>query len=214
MTRPILAGFESAAAVYGEGDHTKTLSEIQSLAANGAHRAQPYLERFREKLRDDQQAGRSVTPIFSESETSSDSLRSSATLRDTGSSTAGRSAKNALSKPAEREPWRPFSQIAAPAVPPPVSGVVSPQHRSIGSAIFHLPGDATVIGMQYVAQLLNADNLIRELQIISRHGDKIALSILAGFWWLVIIRGAVGIGFAIRRFMQATTITMGQKRYG
>ena len=156
-----------------------------------------------------------ISSIFSESETSSDGSESKRATRDTGWSTSGRSPEGASGgKPGDWEPWNPFDQATGPAAPPPVSDVAIPQRRSIWSTIFHLPGDATVIGLQYVAQCFSADNLSRELQFISRHSDKIALSILAGFWWLVIIRGVVGIGFGISRFMKVATTLEGQKRYG
>ena len=83
-----------------------------------------------------------------------------------------------------------------------------------GEPIAQGSADATVIGLQYAAQLLDADNLSRELQFIGRHSDKIALSILAGLWWLAIIRGVVGIAVGLGRFMRAATTITGQKRYG
>jgi hypothetical protein len=224
MAGPALADFESAVSAYDRGDYTEARSEFQSLAAAGDERAQPYLDRIRRNLRDDNQSSGSLTPtlmdtvtsIFGESETSSDDSGSGAIRRGTESSAAGRSAENASGKkPADWEPWSPFDQATEPAsAPPPVSDVVIPQRRSIWSTIFHLPGDATVIGLQYVAQSLSADNLSRELQFISRHSDKIALSILASLWWLVIIKGVVGIGAGISRFMKVATTVEGQKRYG
>jgi hypothetical protein len=71
-----------------------------------------------------------------------------------------------------------------------------------------------VIGLQYVAQFLEAESFSRELQSLSRHGDKITLSILAGIWWLVIIKSLVGIGVAISRFMKVATTIEERKRYG
>jgi hypothetical protein len=71
-----------------------------------------------------------------------------------------------------------------------------------------------VIGLQYVAQFADANSLSRELQFMGRHRDEIALSILAGFWWLVIVRGVVGIAVAISRFMKAATTLTEGKRYG
>jgi hypothetical protein len=224
MAGPALADFESAVVAYERGAYREAQTEFEAAVDAGDERAVPYLERIREKLHEGQQTDESLTPtlmdtvtsIFGESETSSGDLGSGAIRRGTESSTAGRSAENASSKkPADWEPWSPFDQATEPAsAPPPVSDVVIPRRRSIWSTIFHLPGDATVIGLQYVAQSLSADNLSRELQFISRHSDKIALSILASLWWLVIIKGVVGIGAGISRFMKVATTVEGQKRYG
>jgi hypothetical protein len=71
-----------------------------------------------------------------------------------------------------------------------------------------------VVGLRYVARLLDADALNRELQSLGGQSDRIALSILAGFWWLVILKISVGIGLAIGRVMKAATILEEQKRYG
>lgn len=222
MAGPALADFETAMAAYDRGDYTGARSEFESLAATGDERAEPYLERIREELRDDQQADEaststlmdSISSFFSGSETSSEGARLGAVVTDAEPSTAARSLESASGgKPADWEPWSPFDK-GSDSTALPVSDVVTPQHRSIWSTIFHLPGDATVIGLQYVAQSLNADNLSRELQLISRHSDKFALSILAGIWWLAIIRGVVGIGIGISRFMKAATTTTEQKRYG
>ena len=71
-----------------------------------------------------------------------------------------------------------------------------------------------MIGLQYVAHFLGADNLSRELQILSRSSDRIALSILAVGWWLVIIKVLVGLGVAISRFMKVATTVVEPKRYG
>ena len=107
-------------------------------------------------------------------------------------------------KSADWEPWSPSDGSPSAETPPPApqSDVVVPPRKSIWSTIFHLPGDATVVGMQYVAYFLDADNLSRELQILSRKSDKITLSILAGFWWLVIIKVLVGTAMTISRFMK------------
>lgn len=71
-----------------------------------------------------------------------------------------------------------------------------------------------MVGLRYVARLLDADALNRELQSLGGQSDRIALSILAGFWWLVIVKISVGIGLAIGRVMKAATILEEQKRYG
>ena len=223
LTVPALAGYESAVAAYNRGDYQQAETEFEALAAAGDARAQPYLERIRAgSSADSQESGSftstlmdSVSSLFSQSETSSSG--SGATSGNTKPSATAQPGKgNPSSKPATQEPWSLFghrSGRVSPS-PAPVTDVVSPERRSIWSAIFHLPGDATVIGLQYVAHFLGADNLSRELQILSRGSDKIALSILAVGWWLVIIKVLVGLGVAISRFMKVATTVVEPKRYG
>jgi hypothetical protein len=216
ITGPALADFESGVLAYERGAYREAQTEFEAVVDAGDERAVPYLERIGQVLGGEERTeatftstiGEAVTSIFGEFDTSS------VIVTDAGPSTAARSPEGASGgKSANWEPWSPFSQSAEPA-PLPVSDVAIPQRRSLWSSFFHLPGDATVIGLQYAARLLDADNLSRELQFIGRHSDKIALSILAGFWWLVIIRGVVGIGVGLSRFMKAATTITGQKRYG
>ncbi len=169
MTGPALADFESAMAAYEEGSYQEAQTEFEALATAGDERAEPYLERIREKLGDDQQTDEagtttlmdSISSFFSGSDRPSIDSKSKSATRDTGSFFTGESPEGASGgKPADWEPWSPFDQSVDRAPPPsPVSDVVNPQRRSIWSTIFHLPGDATVIGLQYVAQSLSADNL-------------------------------------------------------
>ncbi len=238
MAGPALADFESAVVAYEGEAYQEAQAEFEILAAAGDQRAEPFLEKLRRKISSENQEGGSIASPPGDEEQADESLMSTisetvtsilsvpdsprvdseseSTTRDTGSFFTGLSTESAPGgKPTDWEPWSPFDQAPEPAPPPsPVSDVVSPQRGSIWSAIFHLPGDATVIGLQYAARLLDADNLSRELQFIGRHSDKIALSILAGFWWLVIIRGVVGIAVGLSRFMKAATTITEQKRYG
>ena len=92
--------------------------------------------------------------------------------------------------------------------------IVAPQRDSLWSRIYYLPGDATAIGVPYGARILAAENFNGDHQTMSRHGDDIAFGILAGFWWLVIIRGVVGIEIAISRFMRAATTVREPNHYG
>jgi hypothetical protein len=199
MVGPALADFESAVTAYETGTYQEAQTEFEILAAAGDERAVPYLEKIRKQFIDEERTDGSLTSTISErvasnfdgSDRPNLSSESKGTTRDRGSSTASRSPEGASR-----------------------SDVVNPQRRSVWSAIFHLPADATVIGLQYVAQFLEAENFSRELQSLSRHGDKITLSILAGFWWLVIIKGLVGIGVAISRFMKVATTIEERNRYG
>ena len=65
-----------------------------------------------------------------------------------------------------------------------------------------MPADATVIGLQYVARSFNADWLYRDLQVISRNGDKLTLGVLAAVWWLMILRAIYGIGQIMARIVK------------
>jgi len=222
VAAPALADFDSAVAAYERGSYQEAQKEFEAAADAGDERAAPYLDKMRNELGTDQDSSGSaastlmdsISSIFSETETTSDGSGSGTIMTDAGPSTADRPREESASsgKSADWEPWNPFDQSVEP--PSLVSDVVAPQRKSIWSTIFHLPGDVTVIGLQYVAQFLDADNLGRELQIISRHSEKITLSILAGFWWLAIIKGLVGISASISRFTKAATTTMEQKRYG
>lgn len=225
LTAPALADFETAVAAYERGDYQEARTEFESLAAAGDVRAEPYLNKIRQELTDEEQTAGSftstlsdsVSSFFSESETSDNDPASGAVVTDAGRSTAARSQESASDdKPAHWEPWMPREEGTESARPSSHTGsdIVTPQRRSIWSTLFHLPGDATVIGLQYVAHFLEADNLSRELQMISRHSEKMTLSILAGFWWLAIIKVVVGLGIAVSRFMKAATTMTERRNYG
>ncbi len=222
MSSPALADFESAVAAYERGAYQEAQTEFEALAATGDERAQPYLERIQKEGKVEPQTEGDITStvtdtilsIFSESETSSESSESATAPRVTGWFDVDRSSEGASdSKPADWEPWSPFDESKESAWLADAD-VVAPQHKSIWTTVFHLPGDATVIGLQYVARFLKADNLSRELQSISDSGNYIALGILAGLWWLVIIRGVIGICIGVSRFMKATTSTTERSHYG
>lgn len=224
FTVPALADFESAVAAYERGAYEEAKEEFESLAVAGDERAEPYLERISGKLHDESQPGGSVTStlmesvssVFGGSAASGSESSSGAAASGTRASEAAQPGKAAPDRTASGwHAWSPSDQASEPAPAPPVdSDVVTPQRGSIWSAIFHLPGDATVIGLQYVAQFLSADNLHRELQILSRNSDRIALSILAVGWWLVIIKVLIGIAMAISRFMKVAATPKEQIHYG
>lgn len=148
VTSPALANFESAVAAYENGAYQDAQAEFEALADAGDGRATPYLERIREKLRQDRQAGGagtstfvdSIASIFEESGTAGDSSPSSTASRDAGSSTVSRSPAAAPGKTRSGgEPWSAFDTRIEPA-PLPVSDVATPERRSIWSTLFHLPG--------------------------------------------------------------------------
>ena len=187
LAAPALADFESAVAAYENGSYEEAQSKFESLASAGDERAEPYLERIRGKLNGD------TLVVGAGAAVSSSGLSESAE--------PGKAAPDRTTS--ERGFWSASDRASEYASPPPVdSHVVTPQRGSIWSTIFHLPGDATVVGLQYVAHFLSADNLYRELQILSRSSDRIALSILAVGWWLVIIKVVIRIAATISRFMK------------
>lgn len=224
-SRPALADFETAVTAYQQGAYQEALTEFQDLAEAGDTRAMPYLEKIRQKLKAEEQAKEPATPtlmervtsIFEEPDRPKMAEPSTSTPADTLTTAAGQGAGSAAGhEPADWTPWSPSDESNETAPPPPAtdSDIVVPQRDSIWSSLYHLPGDATVIGLQYVAKFVAAYDLDHELQLMSRHSDQITLSILAGFWWLVIVRGLVGIGIAISRFMKAAATIREGHRYG
>ena len=222
---PALADFEAAVAAYNRGDYREAQSEFEALAAAGDTRADAYLDRISDRLRDGSQASGSVTSTLMETvssvfDDSNESSSQSASAADSGVSRTSASAEPGKGgtggKPADRKPGMLLDRSPSSASTPPSSqsDVVVPPRKSIWSTIFHLPGDATVIGLQYVAHYLSADNLYRELQILSRASDKIALSILAVGWWLVIIKVLVGFGMAVSRIVKVAATPKEQQNYG
>ena len=67
MAGPALADHKSAVAAYDRGDYIEARREFQSLAAAGDERAEPYLERVREKLRNGQQTDEASTSTLMDS---------------------------------------------------------------------------------------------------------------------------------------------------
>ncbi len=172
---PARADFESAVAAYDQGAYSAAYSEFSTLARAGDERAQSYLNRIRRKLQAGAKTG-AKTGGTSSGESSAQSAPSGDWGWDEGP-TAGWSV--------DVTPWNPLEQR-----PSPPSGVeiVVPFHKSVWVTIFHLPADATVIGLQYVARFLDADRMYRDLQTISRNGNEITLAILAAVWWLLLLR--------------------------
>jgi hypothetical protein len=239
LTGPAYADYDSAVRGFERGAYWEAQKEFQALAEAGDTRAQPYLKKIQHQLDAQEKTETSETgemdeivplnvrnainsfvvpddgPTSKPSEPSA-ATASSATADVTPSGSAPRPEGTWGEKPAGWKPWSPFNKGTAPAphVAPQERDVIVPEHDSFWSSLFHLPADATVVGLQHAAVLFEADNLRRELQAISRHKDEISLSILAGFWWLVLVRGLVGIGLGISRMMKAATTMRTGKRYG
>jgi hypothetical protein len=222
---PALADFESAVAAYEQGAYQEANEEFQGLAAAGDERAESYLEKIQEKLAgagETERAGSSslmdtITSFFEGPDRPHLSDAAASDAANTRSAAADRPSPDAsgtkLASGTPRSPSNRGSE-AGPSAPLPEVGVVIPQHESSWSTFFHLPADATVIGLQYAAQFIGAQTLVRELQLMSRHRDEIALSILAGLWWLAIVRGLVGIAVAISRFTKAAATLREPHHYG
>ena len=89
-----------------------------------------------------------------------------------------------------------------------------PFHKSVWVTIFHLPADATVIGLQYVARFLDADRMYRDLQTISRNGNEITLAILAAVWWLLLLRVLYSVVQIVVRLIRVIFASQEQETYG
>lgn len=211
MTGPALASFESAVTAYEQGAYVEAQREFRALEETGDPRAGPYLERIRRKLKGESAAEQNIATSL---ETAVTNLFDAPDRPSVESPAAGPATE--ADRSAGSRPTGPAGSGGRSGQAPlaPDSEVVVPRHGSIWSSVYHLPGDATVIGLQYVARFLSADNLERELQIISRHSDEIALSVLAGLWWLVIVRGAIGTALTLGRVMKAATAPRKEQRYG
>jgi hypothetical protein len=226
MADPARADYDSAVTAYERGDYREAETEFETQAGAGDGRALRYLRMLREEREDEKEQDDSfmsflantVRSIFGGSDPPELEPDAASATGDYEWSASFGSPQGAWGqKPADRTPWMPSEQSTEevpPAPSPPDSGVVAPQRDSFWSRLFHLPADATAIGLQYVARFLGAENFSKDLQSMSRHGDDIAFGILAGFWWLVIIRGVVGICMAISRFMRAATTVREPKHYG
>ena len=88
-------------------------------------------------------------------------------------------------------------------------GVVWPSRRSLLSTIYHMPADATVVGLQHVARYLEADGLNRDLRSISRHGNKLVFAVLAAWWWFLFMRALWALGSVLLGFVKAILSSLG-----
>ncbi|MDX1422683.1 MAG: hypothetical protein R3322_06060 [Kiloniellales bacterium] len=213
-----LAGFASAVAAYERGELHLALHEFESLAAAGDRRAAPYLEAIRGRLEETGAArqgldrfahghDRPAPPPAAPRPRSLDRF-AHAQLHDWPRPAPAAPAVAARTTPTASAP------ATASAASRSAPRVVVPRHESVWSSAFHLPGDATVIGLQYVAEFLDAETLGGELRAISRNSNEIALSVLAGVWWLAIVRGAVGLAIGIAQALKAAAPMRKARRYG
>ncbi len=198
---PARADFESAVAAYDQGAYSAAYSEFSTLARAGDERAQSYLNRIRRKL----QAG-AKTDAKTGGTASGESSAQSAPSGDSGwdeGPTAGWFV--------DVTPWNPLDQRPSP---PSGREIEVPFQNSVWVTIFHLPADATVIGLQYVARFLDADRMYRDLQTISRNGNKITLAILAAVWWLLLLRVFYSVVQIVVRLIRVIFASQEQETYG
>ena len=181
---PARADFESAVAAYEQGEYQKAYDEFSALARDGDARAQSYLGRIDRKLH----AG-----------TKTDNSPTSRPSNQSGSREPRESGAQPSDWTIDITPWNPSEEHSAPLT---ANGIVVPYHASVRSTLFHVPADATVIGLQYVTRLFDADRLYRNLQVISRNGDKLTLGVLASLWWLLALYGLYRLGQILARIMK------------
>jgi hypothetical protein len=196
-TGPARADFESAVADYEKGAYSEAYSEFSTLARGGDERAQSYLNRIRRKL----QAGAKTGGTSSGG--------SSAQSAPSGNSGWGEGPSAGWS--VDVTPWNPLGQRPSP---PSGAEIVVPFHKSVWATIFHLPADATVIGLQYVARFLDADRMYRDLQTISRNGNEITLAVLAAVWWLLMLRVLYSVVQIVVRLIRVIFTSQEQETYG
>ena len=196
---PALAEFESGVADYERGAYREALTAFEAAAEAGDERALPYLEWTRQRLDGESGPAMSAPLVTDAGPVSGDR----ASRSDSGQGRAGADLSELFGGSAN-------SALNAPRH----SDVVTPRRESAWSTVFHLPGDATVVGLQHVAHFFDAHDFSQELRVISRSSDRITLSVLAGLWWLAIVRIGVGIGIAIGRLTKAATTRTETRRYG
>jgi hypothetical protein len=197
MASPARADFESAVAAYEQGAYSEAYSEFSTLARAGDERAQSYLNRIRRKLQAGAKTGGTA---------SGESSAQSAPSGDSGWG-EGLSAGWFV----DVTPWNPLGQRPSP---PSGREIEVPFHKSVWVTIFHLPADATVIGLQYVARFLDADRMYRDLQTISRNGNDITLAILAAVWWLLLLRVLYSVVQIVVRLIRVIFASQEQETYG
>ncbi len=200
VTSPARADFESAIAAYNQGAYQEAYREFEALADEGDQRAEPYLEHIL-KIEPAAASNRPETPTDPDT---------SPAARSAPSTEWSWGAEGPGDISIDWEPWNPFEQATEP---PPRMEVVVPYHASVWSTLLLLPADATVNGVQYVARLFDAERIYRDLQMISRNGNKITLGLLAAFWWFMFLRALYGVGQFLGRLAKAAVSSVGEDTY-
>lgn len=174
------ADYDSAVRAYDNGNYSSAYSQFRSLERQGDLRAKPYLSRLRDK-------GYGSSGAASGSSASS----SGKSIWDFSSGKDDRSVQSSSGSSGDWSYGRSGSSGRAPS-----SGVVVPFHGSIWTKLAFFPADVTVIGLQYVAKIVNASTLEMELRRVSLDGNTIGMGLFALFWWFVIFK----IGYALCGF--------------
>ena len=191
VAAPAWANFEAVVAAYERGADHESYDEYGALERGGDVPAQSHLDRVHRKLYADSASGSSNQPGSSEPRESGAQPESDRTLDITlWNSLDGQPASSATDE------------------------ILVPYRVSVWSTLFHLPADATVIGMQYVSKLLDADRLGRYLEEINRKGGKFGLATLAVLWWLLIFRSIYGLGRTLARIVRSVSTSWEYKTHG
>ncbi len=175
---------------YDRGAYQEAYREFEALADEGDQRAEPYLEQILK-----------INPAAASDRPKAPTSRSTnPAARSAPGSEWSWGAEGPGGISFDWEPWNPFDQATEP---PPSMEIVVPYHASVWSTLLLLPADATVIGLQYVARVFETEEIYRDLQIISRNGNKITLGLLAALWWFFFLRALYGFGQFLGRLAKA-----------
>ncbi len=74
---------------------------------------------------------------------------------------------------------------------------IVPDRRDVWSKVFYLPADGTIVGSQYIAWNLGADDMLRDMREIARDSNDFTLGLLTIFWWALIGKTLLSIGRVI-----------------
>jgi hypothetical protein len=182
---PVRAQYETAVADYERGAYEAAYSEFQRLANRGDDRARRFLQRMRDE----------------------GLLAAMSSSSDAGAADAAQGAGGVNNDVALR--WRPFRPIPDNLEDVPDWSVVWPSRQSTLSMFYHLPADATVVGLQHVVRWFEADGLDRDLRSISRHGNKLVFAALAAWWWFLFLRALWALGGMLLGYVKALFSSLG-----
>ena len=191
---------ESAIATYQSGALEEAYREFEELAKSGDEEARGYLDQMREE-RVIQFEQRPQPPVLGDPQPHTEQSPSQA-------------AHEQSAEPDERSSdWR-FGDLLKQRVEPAETEIAIPYHPSVWSRIFHLPADATMIGLQYVDLWLDADKQYADVRYVIGHGNAIILGIMATIWWFMILRVLYSIGAILSALIRAAITPLEDKAYG
>ncbi len=202
LASPAIADYAAAVAAYEKGAYEEAYREFHRLAENGYEEAQGYLDEMRE---------RGMTFSIEEVTVSKQLPRKRVLSARPPPSRAMQSwNRDPADTSFELNPRKFLQQRVEPLA----TDIVVPYHAPIWTKIFYLPADAVLVGLQYVARWLDADELYRDLQIISEHGNTITVGILAVVWWLLILRALYAGGAFLLSLTRTAFTSFGKEKYG